>query len=237
MKRNALTVTSFISQMCEQSYYKLLSSGFKKKVMRPWMKVREIDIIKEILKTHKPMKCLEWGAGYSTLYYPKYLGPNAEWISIEHEKDWFLNINKMNTRGNVRIHHVAPNRYPWTDPLGDGAYADLTDYIEFPEKLGRFDFILVDGRARVECIKKGSELLSDHGIVILHDANRKNYEEPWKNYRYQALFRDYRDIVGGFWIGSQKVDLRSLIDIDFHMGIWKMYEEIGKTSIGNTLRI
>ncbi len=237
MNHNAIILTSFISQMFEQGYYKLLSSGFKKKVLRPWMKVREIDVIKEILERLKPGKCLEWGAGYSTLFYPKYISPDAEWISIEHEKEWFLNINEMNRRGNVSIHHVAPNNYPWTDQLGDGAYSDLTDYIQFPEKFGRFDFILVDGRARVECIKKASELLSDHGIVILHDANRKNYEESWKNYRYQALFRDYRDTVGGFWIGSQKVDINSLIDIDFQMGLWKMYEDNGKTGIGNMLRI
>lgn len=228
---------NFISQMFEQSYYKLVSAVFKKVVLRPWMKVREIELIKSILEQHKPQQCLEWGAGFSTLYYPKYLGTTAKWISIEHEKDWYLKIKDMNTRENVNVHFIAPNHYPWTDSLGDGSYSDLTDYIKYPDTLGHFDFILIDGRARVECIKKASELLSPRGIVVLHDANRKMYEEPWKSYRFQALFRDSREIVGGLWIGSQNVDINTLLDVNGQLKLWNIYRKIGSTRIGSMLRL
>jgi len=30
----------------------------------------EIDIITEILMKRKPRICLEWGSGYSTIYFP-----------------------------------------------------------------------------------------------------------------------------------------------------------------------
>ena len=64
-------------------------------VPKPWMKYREIEIIEEIIKNLKPKKCLEWGAGYSTLYFPRLLDSDAKWISIEHEKEWFEKNQKF----------------------------------------------------------------------------------------------------------------------------------------------
>ena len=63
---------------------------------KPWMKYNEVAIIRNVLKTLKPKRCLEWGAGFSSLYFPDYLENESKWFSIEHDLTWFNKIKAMN---------------------------------------------------------------------------------------------------------------------------------------------
>ena len=213
-----------IKEYRDKLYEKL--SG--KLIPKPWMKYREIEIIKEILINLKPKKCLEWGAGFSTLYFPKLLDNNAQWISIEHEKEWFKKIRNLNKNPNVKIYLVEPNNYPWSDEYGDGSYSDLRDYIEYPTKFGKFDFILVDGRARKHCLMKAYELLSNNGIVVLHDANRIYYHKPFKLFKHSLLLTDYRKDAGGIWIGSKELNIQEVLDVERHTNFWKAINKFGR---------
>jgi len=185
------------------------------------MKHKEIAIIVELLERKKPKNCLEWGAGYSTYYFPKYLEKDALWISIEHNEYWAKAIKHI-IAPNAKIYYIPPNNYPWTDEHNDGSYADLKDYVEFPKSLDiKFDFILIDGRARKDCLIHALDLLNSGGVVVLHDANRKYYLNPCKLYRYQALFIDHRKDSGGLWIGSKDLDINTILDIKKHRAIWQ----------------
>src|SRR3990172_8320657 len=159
---------------------------------KPWMRYREIEIIKEILKKLKPKACLEWGAGYSTLYFPQFLANSARWFSVEHDKTWTEKIKALNANNNVAITCVEPNHFPWTDELNDGSYSDLTDYIEYPLQHAPYDFVLIDGRARNFCVKKAYELVSADGLVLLHDDNRPHYRQETGIYPQQFLLKCYR---------------------------------------------
>jgi len=206
--------------------YKFLEK-IGKPIIKPWMRYREIEIIEEILRNLKPRKCLEWGAGYSTIRFPKILERNAKWISIEHEHEWFLKIQD-NKNSNTALFYIPPNKFPWTDEFGDGCYSDLKDYIEFPRRFGKFDFVLIDGRARADCLVESYELVKDFGVVVLHDANRKHYHQNFQLYQYQVLFKDYRQDEGGLWIGSKGVDIRQIFDVDKHKNLWKNVSRFGK---------
>lgn len=198
-------------------------------VMMPLMRYKEIIIIKEILKKRKPRMCLEWGTGYSTLYFPKCLEEDFRWISIEHEKQWFKKIKQLIADGRISVYYVPPNQWPPTDPYADGSLADFKDYVEFPERLNeKFDFILVDGRARKFCLIKAFELLRDDGIIVLHDANRQYYHAPFMLYDYQVLFQDSRRDEGGIWIGSKRLILDSFISIDRHKLNWNLLKNLDK---------
>ena len=199
------------------------------------MKIREIQIVDEILRNLQPEKSLEWGAGYSTIYFPKFLKKNAKWFSVEHDGNWMKKIAKMNRNANVEIFHVQPDRFPWTDDHRDGSSCDLKGYIEFPSRFGRFDFILIDGRARKGCIAKACDLLKDGGVVILHDANREYYHEAFGSYEHQVLFADYRALLmkvmknsfgGGVWIGGKGVSPENLLNMDKHRKSWKIYSQL-----------
>jgi hypothetical protein len=149
----------------------------------------------------------------------------GEWISVEHNEEWAAGINGMNTNERVHINFVKPNRYPWTDKYNDGAYSDLKEYVNFPK--GKFDFILVDGRARKDCLVKANRIVRSKGVVVLHDANRKHYHGSFKLYKHRLLFEDSRR-NGGLWIGSNGSDIGALLDIEKHKAIWKMYASINR---------
>lgn len=221
-------IGSFLRQLFKEYRNKLLRKWFRKSIIKPWGRYREIEIIEEVIRTLRPRRCLEWGTGFGTLYFTKRIGEETKWISVEHEKDWSTNIEKLNQNRNVRIHHVAPNHFPWSDPHRDGSYSDLKDYIEFPAQFGKFDFILVDGRARVDCVAKAYELIEDDGIVILHDANRKHYHSAFHLFQHQVLFTDQRTRSGGIWVASKEREIRSVLNIDQHEKLYRLYNRYAK---------
>lgn len=193
----------------------------------------EIEVIKELLLCLQPRNCLEWGAGYSDIYFPKFVNKYAKWYSIEHDVKWFNEINAINRKKNVNMFLVQPNHFPWTDEHSDGSYSDLSDYIEFPFHLGKFDFILIDGRARKDCLVKCFNLINDKGIIVLHDAERKYYHEPFAMYRYQVMLSDYNYGNSGsmLWIGSKTLDVTDIINNSKFRKLWKAYNKLGRISI------
>lgn len=235
---------------------------FSKMVIKPYMQEKEITIIEEILCNLKPENCLEWGAGYSTIYFTKFIKKSAKWLSIEHDKEWsnklsyYLLLNPVikgrrhyewavfhlcsrvsaisfkshkflkaiiKTNGiqqQIKIINVVPNHFPWSDECQDGSYSDLKDYVEFPSGFENFDFILIDGRARKDCLIKAHEIIDDKCIVILHDANRKNYQKSFDLFKYQMLFSDNRNDAGGLWIGSKGIEINDVLNLDKHRKIW-----------------
>jgi hypothetical protein len=100
--------------------------------------------------------------------------------------------------------------------------------VEYPARFGEYDFILVDGRAREACLRQARYLLSDGGVVVLHDANRDFLHTPLELYPRQIFFRDYRRYSGGIWIGSVGREISSLIDLRRHRSIWGFYNALGK---------
>jgi len=190
---------------------------------------REIEIIEALLKRIQPPKVLEWGSGYSTLYFPKFIKRNNMWIAIEHNKNWFMRIKELNHNPNVKLIFIPPNHLPYTDLHEDGSYSDFKNYIEFPNRFKNFDLILIDGRARKDCLAKAYNLISDKGTVILHDANRKYYLEPCKLYKNQVFFNDYRKDGGGIWIGSNNTEIMGFLNINKYKLLWTIYEKIEKS--------
>jgi predicted O-methyltransferase YrrM len=214
-----------------QKYKEYKSNVLKKKFnitsIKPVMKFREIEIIEDILKNLKPNNCLEWGAGYSTIYFPRFFKTNTTWLSIEHDENWAEKIQQLNKNPNIKIFLKKPNNYPWTDPFNDGSLSDLKDYIEFPARFGLFDFILIDGRARKDCLLKALEFINNKGIVILHDANRKYYHQNFKHYKHSIYFENYRPKSHGLFIGSKGISIESVLDVNKHKKLWRTYNKIG----------
>ena len=153
------------------------------------MKNREILIIEELLKNLQPKQCLEWGSGYSTIYFTKFLPTDSNWLAIEHASEWAKRINSLNKNSRIKIKFVPPNRFPWTDDNNDGSYSDLMDYIEYPKDAAPFDFILIDGRSRIACLERAIEWISDKGVVVLHDSNREFYHPALVNFPNQVFFK------------------------------------------------
>lgn len=180
----------------------------------PYMKYKEIDFFKELFANFKPMKCLEYGCGTSTPYYMNHLPEGAQWVSIEHHKGWFEKISTQIDRPNLSLHFVdIEGNEP--DVPADDAYAS------FPMQFGPYDFILVDGIRRENCTDLAKEMLSERGLVVVHDSNRVAYHEHIKQFKYWFILEDFRKTAGGLGLASDHVDVRNLFNIKSHAALWK----------------
>lgn len=198
--------------------------GSKKKL--PWMYKKEIDLLTEALNNLQPLKCLEWGSGFSTVYFPNLLNEKSTWLALEHNEEWYKIISDANEDPRVEVVHVGADQEPYTDDKNDGAYDDFKSYIEYPK--GTFDFIFIDGRARKDCVKKAFELIGDHGMVVLHDANRTHYHEHLPLFKEQILFDDHHKKYGGVWLGSKSKPLSELFDVKLHKKVWDKHDTLAK---------
>lgn len=196
-----------------------------KKSDKPWMYHKELDIFVEVIQNLQPAKCLEWGSGFSTLYFPKLLQPSANWLSIEHDQAWVEKIKMLNNKKNVTIKHIKPHNEKWK---GDGTYEDFKQYVDYPSNLKFFDLIIVDGRARKDCLERGVQLLSDKGVIILHDANRLKYHNAFKFYKNSTLFTDHHTSYGGLWIGSNHVAIDEVLDVKKNQKVWERHAKLAK---------
>lgn len=167
------------SSICWETYQKnldiTLSTTFVagKSVM---MGSPSVKILCELLTTNT--RVLEWGSGGSTLFFSQFV---KSWDTIEHNTDWISKMKTYTTRLlNVRVHGV---KHSWNGVSnnGDGSYTDFKEYVDLPKtfKSPKFDIVLVDGRARVDCARSTlqNSLLSKNGVVIIHDWERKMYKE------------------------------------------------------------
>jgi predicted O-methyltransferase YrrM len=209
--------------------YREYRDKFARRLLRrasvPWMRHRELDTIREVIQSLQPRMCLEWGAGYSTLHFPRLLSPEARWVSVEHDAAWASRVRNMNRDPRVTVFCVPPNQFPRTD--ADGSEADLSDYLEFPARFAPFDFILIDGRARAAALQRARAMLSENGVVVLHDANRRRYLDATRAYAHQLLLQDYRADEGGLWIGSDGAAIESVLDVARQRRLWAIWTRIG----------
>lgn len=181
---------------------------FKLGCQIPFMTFSEINHLLQILRRLEPSNCLEYGSGYSSLFFPRFMKKFTIWHSIEHHTKWAQTIISRNKRKNVQIFLCAV-----TPPdFSDGSYDTFKPYILYPHNLGikSYDFVLIDGRARSSCMKEAHSLITPDGLVVLHDAKRTEYDEGKMGYTYQFLLNSPKP-EGGMWFGTHSKKTRDLL--------------------------
>ena len=151
----------------------------------------------------RPRRVLEWGSGGSTRAMLQRFPFIERYVSIEHEAPWYERVRSVVRDPRLSLHHVPPDKpLPAGTPIRKMRQWErrcevdpsiCPTYVEFPRRLGeRFNLVLVDGRARVYCMRAGFDLLDPGGLLIVHDAEREVYAEtieslgrsvylePWK---------------------------------------------------------
>src|SRR5439155_2494579 len=85
------------------------------------------------------------------------------------------------------------NRLWREGPILDGLYEEFADYVSAPLE-GRFDVVLVDGRARTSCLKRvhHDNLLAPGGVLFLHDAHRPSQQEALQLFSTWSYVRGTR---------------------------------------------
>lgn len=153
----------------------------------PWVARFALIFLDRLLDTE--MKGLEWSTGSSTQWV---LMRVKSLISIEHHAKWSKGVA-------VALGNIFPEKFliarwqlhaiealPGTKEKGP----DKEDPIKFkeyiaakflPKEKGIYDYISVDGRARVPCFKRALPLLKpEGGIIMLDNSERPEYDEAFK---------------------------------------------------------
>jgi SAM-dependent methyltransferase len=116
------------------------------------------------------MRVFEWGSGTSTAWLARRVG---ELHAIEHDPYWHGRVRESLER--ERHSHVDLRLI---EPAG-GCFARYVAAIEeFPE--GSLDLVCVDGRARVECVRRALARLRPGGLLLLDDSHRPRYAEAFR---------------------------------------------------------
>ena len=124
----------------------------------PWVTYSFIDFIKDRL--NKELAIFEYGSGNSTLFYAERV---KRIVSVEHDESWFQKI----------VAEKADNaEMIFTKLEADGEYSQKAKLLS-----EKFDVIIVDGRDRVNCCKYSIDALTEKGVLVLDDSERKVYEE------------------------------------------------------------
>lgn len=153
------------------------------------MAAEEFAQLLALLHTLAPARCLEWGSGGSTRALLEQCPFVERYVSIEHDRTWYDKVRSAVADPRLELHHVPPEEPPpprsrfrklhqaW-DARAERERPLLARYVAFPATLGvRFDFVLVDGRARSFCLAEGWSLLRPGGMLVLHDAQRPEYRD------------------------------------------------------------
>lgn len=154
----------------------------------PWTSPASIVFFDKALT--KNMTGFEYGSGRSTKFFASRL---KNLISLEHDHAWYervkydLALDKIN---NVEYHLVEKKESTAEieEIVSLGSTSVTHNFLEsyypysgfiskFPDQ--HFDFILVDGRARVDCILRSINKLKPGGILVLDNSERERYSKAF----------------------------------------------------------
>ena len=163
----------------------------------PWITYASIEFLSST--AGRVDNVFEWGMGGSTLFLAKRC---RKVISVEHNSRWFEMVRAAImknltgfalTRAKRRFwKQVSPELHLVKGELcGDGAIPgsgsgshgyediDFSKYVNFMDQypLDYFDFILVDGRARMDCFEKAIPHCRPGGYIVLDNSDYDRYKD------------------------------------------------------------
>ena len=129
-----------------------------------WLPYRAIDFLEN--QVNPESRVLEFGGGGSTAWFVDRV---QEVVTVESDEEWAEMI-RDETASSTKIELLLR---PPADHYA--AYVEAAD--AYPDE--SFDVILVDGRERVECVKRSVGKLKPGGLMILDDSDRPKYKEVY----------------------------------------------------------
>ncbi len=201
----------------------------------PAMTQREMRILKRIFLSfpeEKKIKIFEYGMGFSTVYFAKFLqksGRMFELHSIDNNRFWYekvatmIKAQKLTDKVILHLREFPPfwekPGWDWNANCPREIFAPQTpaekEYVNFPQSLKTsFDVIFVDARFRRRCLDAALRCLDPQGFVILHDAQKKHYQSATKLYHFSQFLNSGKYFPFArrkyqLWLGSP---LNSLVD-------------------------
>lgn len=141
----------------------------------PWFAFGAIGYLEKFLSPK--MRLLEYGSGYSTLWFAQRVG---EVVSVERSNEWLSEVQAATRRwklANVSLIHFSG--------LGDvkgelatdaGREAEIRSYLDCAHAVREsFDVVVVDDICRNEVVPAAIDWVKPGGILVLDDSERVAY--------------------------------------------------------------
>lgn len=138
--------------------------------------------------SNQEFNVFEWGSGASTIWLSRRV---KSVVSVEHDVDWSATmISELDSREltNVSLCSIPPqfSQLPKVSSGKSGfANLDFSDYVESISDFGKFDLIVIDGRARVNCWEQACKHLEAGGLIVLDNYNRSRYQIDTEGFRVE----------------------------------------------------
>jgi predicted O-methyltransferase YrrM len=146
----------------------------------PWWTLKSVDLVDSFLRTREDPTVFEWGSGASSLW----LADRVRVVhSIEHDQSWAdVMRSKVPQNVDLRVVQATPVAHGSTAEASSSKAGfeglDFSDYVSAIEQVpGRFDVVVVDGRAREACLSRAVGRLADGGIIVLDNVERARYRQ------------------------------------------------------------
>lgn len=140
---------------------------------------------------HLPLgaRVFEYGGGGSTLWLEDH---GAIVTVVDHDEMWFQQLREavlpstsLMHRGTISIGKISSD----VDPgFFDDYVAAINDELD-----NSLDLVIVDGRARVECVRRAMPKVKPGGLLLLDDTGRTRYESAiaflaqWDRHVFEGL--------------------------------------------------
>jgi len=145
---------------------------------QPWLAAEAVAHLERALTSRSHV--LEFGAGNSSVWLAERCG---QLVSVESALPWAaLLVRALKGADHVSVIHVPPDETPHP-PFRGARGKSYRAYVEAgvsavaDELGGRLDLLLVDGRARVACIRACAPLVRPGGLLVLDNADRPRYAQ------------------------------------------------------------
>lgn len=146
----------------------------------PWWSYDAIDKVDAFLAERPKARVFEYGSGASTIWAAR----RAYHItSVEHDADWYPIISgRLKPFSNVDLKLIEPDTdydaaYGSTKP-GNTERSFRSYVTSIEDAGGPFDMIVIDGRARVACLRQALDYLAPGGIIVFDNSGRREYRAP-----------------------------------------------------------
>ena len=180
--------------------------------MKPYMTPAETTVLARY--RDKSPNYFEFGCGGSTVFCDS---PQRKTKSVDNNEAW---LNKVRPLIGPTTELIYINTGPvleYGNPVDPTQLAGFADYsLAFCQRNSDTDLVLVDGRFRVAC---GLQIvLSNYtGIVLLHDAERSEYQPLFK---FFSVLERVENLVA--------LRVRSTADKKEAAVLWEIYKNIHK---------
>lgn len=151
---------------------------------KPWLTYRAINFLEIYLKPG--MVSFEYGSGGTTLFMADRVKKH---VAVEHHKAWYESVKS--TLGKANLNNVEylliepkpnkasnKNEYYRSTRERDVSFEKYVTAINaYPNNF--FDVVIVDGRARMACVREAYAKVKHKGILILDNSVRPDYFEAF----------------------------------------------------------